>query len=212
MSATEQEQALPGDLARKPEATVTSPSGPKASSPRPGPGDAAASIGGLSVLKGLLLYGATLTFAGFYAYFMERIASASQGSPPALDAAMVSAAAALAGVLGSAFALVIGVPTDPSTTNLGLAEMLDSTTEAPKVTKARAWIWKLLSLEPGGAKRPSWPLTFGIWSYAAVASAVAITYLLNQAETPEAIKALAILFAGYVLAFVTAAYGIAKSK
>jgi hypothetical protein len=48
--------------------------------------------------------------------------------------------------------------------------------------------------------------------YAAVASAVAIVYFLNQAETPSAIKALATAFAGYVVAFMTAAYGIGTSR
>ena len=68
-------------------------------------------IAGLSVLKGLVLFGATLTFAGLYAYFMERIAAAPSGTQPTLNTAMVGAAAALAGVLGSAFALAVGVPT-----------------------------------------------------------------------------------------------------
>src|SRR5262252_7613569 len=71
----------------------------------------AARNAGLSSLKGLVVYGSTLTFAGFYAYFMEQIAVASSGKAPGLSGAMVAAAAALAGILGSAFALVIGVPT-----------------------------------------------------------------------------------------------------
>ena len=58
-----------------------------------------ARIAGVSVLKGLLLYGAVLTFAGFYSYFMAKIASAPEANPPALDGTMVSVAAALAGVL-----------------------------------------------------------------------------------------------------------------
>jgi len=160
-------------------------------------------IAGLSVLKGLVLYGATLTFAGFYAYFMEQIASAANNTPPRLSTAMVTAAALLAGILGSAFALVIGVP--GRATNDGLADALDkSANDKPRGT----WLRRLLSLEPGGTNRASWPLTFGIWMYAAVASAVAIVYLVNQGETPTGIKALATAFGGYVIAFMTAAYGI----
>ena len=41
---------------------------------------------------------------------------------------------------------------------------------------------------------------------ALVASAVAITYVLNQNETPGTIKALAVAFGGYVIALMTAAY------
>jgi hypothetical protein len=166
-------------------------------------------IGGLSVLKGLVLYGATLTFAGFYAYFMYEIASASTNTPPHLSTAMVSAAAALAGVLGSAFALVVGVPAD--VTNEDLEDALTTAKTTGKKRK-RTLLRAVFSLEPGRQDLPSWPLSFGIWMYAAVASAVAIVYLLNQGETPPGIKALAIAFAGYVVAFMTAAYGVASKK
>jgi hypothetical protein len=162
----------------------------------------AARIAGLSVLKGLLLYGATLTFAAFYGYFMTKIVAAGHNHPPQLNSAMVSAAAGLAGVLGSAFALAVGLPSGPTNDDLGAAISAD-----PK--RRRTQLRKLLSLEPGNADSASWPMTFGIWVYAVVAAAVAIVYLLNQGETPPTIKALAIAFAGYVLAFVTAAYGLA---
>jgi hypothetical protein len=164
-------------------------------------------IAGLSVLKGLVLYGATLTFAGFYAYFMQQIATAANNTQPHLNTAMVSAAALLAGVLGSAFALVIGVPV--RATNEGLAEALG---KAAKDQPRGTWLRRLLSLEPGGTDHASWPQTFGIWMYAAVAAAVAVVYLLNQGETPTEIKALATAFGGYVIAFMTAAYGIGTSR
>jgi hypothetical protein len=175
-------------------------------------------IAGLSVLKGLLLYGATLVFAGFYAYFMAKIASAPEGRPPSFDPAMISVAAALAGVLGSAFALAIGVPTREQTVNRGLQSDLDAL-DAPEPEKrlsggARvlARIRQALSLEPGRRTAASIPITVGIWVYAAVGSAVAVTYFLNQQETPDAVKALAVAFAGYVLALVTAAYGLATRE
>jgi hypothetical protein len=167
---------------------------------------AAARIAGLSVLKGLVLYGATLTFAGFYAYFMHQIASAPSAKPPTFSPAMVGAAAALAGVLGSAFSLIVGTPT--KVTNEGLARTLDATERGEAAPKS-LWLRKLLSLEPGGTTRASYPLTFGIWAYAIVASAVAIVYFLNPGETPDTVKALATAFAGYVVAFITVAYGLA---
>src|SRR5262249_9727448 len=80
--------------------TPTETASPGTSSVPPSDAGVAATIAGLSVLKGLVLYGATLAFAGFYAYFMEQIVSAS-GTPPSLNSAMVAAAAALAGILGS---------------------------------------------------------------------------------------------------------------
>jgi hypothetical protein len=162
-------------------------------------------IAGLSVLKGLVVYGATLAFAGLYAYFMEEIASAASNTPPHLSPAMVGAAAALAGILGSAFALVIGVPV--RTTNLAL-EKAQSEDTPPRGTLLR----RVLSLEPGGTDQPSWPQTFGIWMYAGVAAAVALVYILNQSETPPGIRALAIGFAGYVVALMTAAYGVGTGR
>jgi hypothetical protein len=171
-------------------------------------------IAGLSVLKGLVVYGATLTFAGLYAYFMEEIVTASK-TPPHLNGVMVSAAAALAGVLGSAFALIMGVPI--RTTNEALARDLAPARDLddrldPKKLPRKTRLRRVLSLEPGGTDQPSWPQTFGVWMYAAVASAVAIVYVLNQAETPPAIKALAVAFGGYVIALMTAAYGLGSGR
>jgi hypothetical protein len=70
-------------------------------------------IAGLPALKGLVLYAATLSFAGLYVFFIVKI-SAAQGPAPHLDSVLVTAAAALAGVLGSAFALEVGLPTSAS--------------------------------------------------------------------------------------------------
>jgi hypothetical protein len=42
----------------------------------------------------------------------------------------------------------------------------------------------------------SWPKTFGIWVYAVIAFAVAVTYVLNQDSTPPAIRAIAVAFGG----------------
>jgi hypothetical protein len=170
---------------------------------------AIAQIGGLSILKGLVLYGATLTFVGLYVYFMVEISGAQAGKPPTLDASLVSAAAALAGVLGSAFALMIGKPTNEASTNAGLRTALDEA--KTDKDRALAWIRQVLSLEPSSTEKASWPMTFGIWAYALVASAVAITYILNESETPGTIKTLAVAFAGYVIALITAAYGITSN-
>jgi hypothetical protein len=35
---------------------------------------------------------------------------------------------------------------------------------------------------------------------------VLVTYVLNQGETPDAVRALAVAFGGYVIALITAAY------
>ena len=100
-------------------------------------------IAGLSVLKGLVLYGAILTFGGLYAYFIVEIFSA-KSTPPRLDAVMVSTAAALAGVLGSAFALEVGTTSDQSTTNAALDKELN---RASGRQLALARVWQALSLD-----------------------------------------------------------------
>ena len=181
--------------------------------PAPGTADeatpAAESIGGLSVLKGLVLYAATLAFAGLYAFFIDSITTARPGTQPALDGALVAAAAALAGVLGSAFALEIGTTTDPASTNHGLRSFVAEADSADKGSNARlavARLWQALSIDPRSTRSSSWPKTFGIWVYALVGSAVAVTYVLNEAETPGAIKALAVAFGGYVITLVNGAY------
>ena len=163
----------------------------------------AAQIGGLCVLKGTIIYAATLTFAGFYIYFVVEIFRAN-GTPPSFDPAMVSASAALAGVLGSAFALVIGLPTDRSSINPGIQEAIDNAGRQRE--KIVPWLRKILSYEPRNAQSSSWPMTFGIWAYALIATAVAVTYVLNQSETPDTIKTLAVAFAGYVIALLNSVY------
>ena len=168
-------------------------------------------IAGLSVMKGLILYAATLTFVALYAYFMAKIFAAKPGNPPTFDGTLVSAAAALAGVLGSAFALQIGTPTDESGTNAQLGRALSDAVGGSNTAKVLAQIRRALSLEPRDVQSASWPKTFGIWAYAVVGAAVAITYVTNQSETPSTLKALAVAFGGYVITLVTTAYGI-KTK
>jgi hypothetical protein len=166
------------------------------------------SIAGTATLRGLMLYGAVLTFAGLYGYFIIAILSAAPHKPPAFDAATLSAAAALSGVLGSAFALRIGIV--PTHVNAALKAHL-AQTPANRGQKLGQVLHQTFSIEPGDQQSKSWPLTCGIWVYAIVGSAVAVTYIFNQNQTPGAVKALGLTFAGYVLALINSAYGLSKS-
>ena len=107
-------------------------------------------------------------------------------------------------MLGSAFALEVGTPTEPAATNRRLRHAADTADNRKQRTVAR--IWQGLSLDPKQVDSASWPKTFGIWVYAVIAFAVAVTYVLNQDSTPPGIRALAIAFGGYVVALVNAAY------
>ena len=165
-------------------------------------------IGGMSTLRGLIVYGAVLAFAGLFVDFMAVISTAKPGVKPSIDATLISAAAALSGVLGSAFALKIGVSPSPAAVNRSLAAHLGDKNRSQVAARIR----QSLSLEPSATTAKSWPLTFGIWVYAAVASATVVVYILNQNETPGSIKALAVTFGGYVIALLNMAYGLSKGN
>jgi hypothetical protein len=166
-------------------------------------------IAGMSAMRGLMLYGAVLAFAGLYIDFIVVISTAKTGVKPNIDATLISAAAALSGVLGSAFALKIGVRPTAGAVNKELAAHA-ARARANKASRIAAGIRGLLSLEPSDPGAKSWPLTFGIWAYAVVASSVVAAYILNQNETPGAVKALAVTFGGYVIALINMAYGMSK--
>ena len=108
--------------------------------------DVASKIAGLSVMKGVVVYGATLTFAGLYAYFIHRIVGAKPNTPPKLDTTLTATAAALAGVLGSAFALVVGIPTDGR--NGGLAQARTDA-QKPDASKTRRSVVDAEAALPG---------------------------------------------------------------
>ena len=167
-------------------------------------------IGGMSALRGLLVYAAVLAFAGLYIDFIVVISNSRSGVTPAIDGTMISAAAALSGVLGSAFALKIGVTPTSAQINQGLARHATQAKHKGLASKFAVTVRRALSLEPERPDANSWPLTLGIWAYGAIATAVAVAYVLNQNETPGAVKALAVTFAGYVLALIHMAYGLTK--
>jgi hypothetical protein len=174
------------------------------------PSDGDDQIGGMSTLRGLIVYAAVLAFAGLFIDFIVVISNAQTGHKPSINTTLTSAAAALAGVLGSAFALKVGVPPSPAAVNRKLAAHLKDPPGARN--KAAAHIRQALSLEPSTTSDVSWPLTFGIWVYAIVATATFAVYVLNQNETPSGVKALAVAFGGYVIALLNMAYGLGKGN
>jgi hypothetical protein len=111
----------------------------------------AVSIAGISALKGLILYGATLTLPR-----SMRISSSGSSERSRV--------------------------TRPSST-------------ASWCRRPRRWreFWDRRSRWRSGRRR-----------------CVALTYILNQTETPATIKALAVAFAGYVIALVDSAYNLSK--
>jgi hypothetical protein len=170
-----------------------------------GSDDAATRIAFVPELKGLLVYATTIAFAALYVHFIWDIVSAD-GREASLSGAEVSAAGALAGVLGAAFALVIGVPNREEEVNTDARDGREW--RLPKMTSNRKRLRAILSIRPRTVSSSSIPLTVGIWVYAAVAGAVAMTYVLNQRETPPSVRGLAVAFGGYVVAFLASAYHV----
>jgi hypothetical protein len=180
------------------------------------------SIGGVSTLKGALLYGAVILFATLFIDFIVKIFETGASGPASLNPTAETVAVALAGVLGTGFALAIGAPTREEATNKALNAHLEETALAPtrqprpphitRTQRAMAYAHLALSLDPPTPNRASWPRTIGVWTYLMVASAVAVTYLVNEAQTPDKVKGIAIAFGGYVLAMLRSEYATLGGK
>ena len=189
-------------------AVPVSPVPPKKdATPTDQPAEPSDGIAGTSALRGLIVYGGVLAFAALYIDFAVVISRAAHAAPT-IDATLVDAAAALAGILGSAFAIRIGNPANQAVINQSLATHLTKaqSEDAKKRTKLLAYLHRAVSLEVGKRGATSWPITFGLWVYAAVGSMLVVVYVLNESQTPGAVKALAVTFAGYVLALLTSAF------
>lgn len=171
------------------DAAPPAPAGPVAPAQRTAAGTGAVQpsiVGGVDALKAILIVGFVLAFVAVYAYFIERIWAAGAASKPQFDTSLIAIAGTLSGILGSGFALAIGVarPDDAP---------------APKFVPQRiADKFKGLSIT----------MTLGIWAYALVGGAACVTALLNRSETPDVVNALAAVFGGYIL---TLASGMFRS-
>ena len=152
--------------------------------PEPPSGDTI--VGGMRTLRELLVLGFVAAFVAVYGTFIWRIweARADGAAPPQFSDGLVSFAGALAGVLGSAFAIALGVAKP-------------DVTERPEGRMART------RKRLGGI---SLSVTVGIWAYALVGAAAATTALVNLEETPDPIKALSSVFVGYILALAATAF------
>lgn len=145
-------------------------------------------VGGLATLRELLVLGFVAAFVVVYGDFILDIWDAEKGRPPHFDTGLVTLAGSLAGVLGSAFAVALGVAKP------------DAQAPQGRLAGARA---RLAGL--------SISVTVGIWAYAIVGAAAAITSIFNVDETPETVKALSSVFVGYILALASTAFRAIRS-
>jgi hypothetical protein len=137
----------------------------------------------IDALKLAFLVGGIAVFAALYSWFFESI-WAAHGSPPHLNSQAVYLASLLAGALGTAFAVAVGIQRkDPATNEKKLA--LGST------LLASGWGQVLANA--------------GVWVYALVGVTSLVTVFWNQAESPASIKAFAAAFIGYAVSVFTSA-------
>lgn len=157
-------------------------------------------VGGIRLLKALIVFALVVAFAGLYGYFMVKIWEQPSGKTPDFDNGLVSVAGVLAGILGGGFALALGVAKPgglPPPSRIGRAVGKLGSERLERSVNTLAWM--------------SFPITVGIWTYAVIGTAAAATTVLNTAETPDVVKALASVFGGYIIAVGTMAFRSVRS-
>jgi hypothetical protein len=143
---------------------------------------------GVTFIRALFVVAGLLVFAGLYAYFIIEIWTTDEKKPPSLDKQLVYVASLLAGILGTFFAVALGIQAkDP---DINQRELKLGTT---LVAQERG---------PGAALG-----TVALWLFFAVGAASVITAFVKTVESPDSIKALAATFGGYGLAIFGAAFG-----
>lgn len=156
---------------------------------QPEPSTGETIVGGMRTLRELLVLGLVVAFVVVYGTFIWEIweARADNAAAPRYSDGLVAFAGSLAGVLGSAFAIALGIA-------------------KPAVDQPTGRFARI--------KRPfagiSLSITLGIWAYALVGGAAAATALVNLEETPDPIKALSSVFLGYLLAVASTAFRAAR--
>jgi hypothetical protein len=147
---------------------------------------------GVGAIRLLFLVGGLVAFAGLYIYFFVEIWTVDGKKPPAIDKQLVYVASVLGGVLGTFFAVALGIQRkDPDTdhTKLSLGPTLLGTTG-----------------------RGTAIATAALWIYFGVGLGAGVTAIFRSVQSPDSIKALASVFGGYGLAVFSAAFSANPSQ
>jgi hypothetical protein len=129
-----------------------------------------------------------LAFVGLYVYFFIEIWGVDGNVPPDLDKQLVYAASLVGGVLGTFFAIALGVQRkDPDTDQKKLNLGPTLVGEGGKVSVILANTALIL--------------------YTLVGVAAVVTAFAKSTQSPDAIKALAATFGGYAFAVFAGAFG-----
>jgi hypothetical protein len=138
-----------------------------------------------AVVRSITLFAAEAAFLGLVTAFVVRTFEADPGVVPDLSSVQVSAAGALAVVLGVGYAIALGVQPAGATedvTRQGIRAAIKT------VFAERFW------------------LSIGVFAYMLAGFAASFAYALNENETPSILKTIAVGFGGYVIAYIGTAY------
>jgi hypothetical protein len=116
---------------------------------------------GVGAIRFLFLVGGLAVFAGLYIYFIVKIWQASAGKPPNFDNQLVYVASALGGVLGTFFAVALGV------------QRQDPQVDHSKLQLGTTLLQKIGAVGAALA-------TSALWVYAAVGAAAGITVIFTM--------------------------------
>jgi hypothetical protein len=149
---------------------------------------------GANVLKSIILVGVVLAFAALYLGFALDVLRAPTDQEATIDPTLANVAGGLAGILGTGFALALGVKkTEGSHTN--------KIFKADRTPDALKNAFKGISLA----------VTFGVWAYPIVAAIVGVVVLTHLSESPPVLTTLVSVAGGYVITFATAAFHSIRS-
>jgi hypothetical protein len=139
----------------------------------------------------VLLFAGVGAFLGLFSYFFYEIWDARFMNPPAkkatkLDKDLVYAASLIGGILGTYFAVVIGV------------QKRDPATNEKKLKVGKAIVPGKRVLEALG--------TFAFLAYLAVGAWALLTFAVCKVQSPDTIKTVAATFGGYIVALMGAVF------
>lgn len=145
---------------------------------------------GVKVLKLLILWGSVGVFIGLWLWFFNDIWTIDK-QPVSLNQKALYVASAIGGVLGTFFAVSMGV------------ERRDPQKNAMKLAPGSTLLGTPSPQEKGISDSLA---TVAVWGYGLVGIGAVITLFVHSAESPGAVETLATVFGGYLLAIITAAF------
>ena len=142
------------------------------------------------MIKNLTIAAALAAYFLLAVYLVWKTIDAKAKTVPDVPSVQAAALGALAVALGAGYASVLGVPVSSSQYS---AQSLSTGWD-----RIKAWL--------GSAFLERSLLGLGALLYLFAGMLISVTYALNEGETPEVLKTVAIGFGGYVIAYLGAAY------